>query len=68
MRNALIPKNMKTYIANISPFLLLLIPIIIAVVVVCTHVNKEVVHEQIDLNASFITIPEFLNVKALLFN
>lgn len=57
---------MKTYLGNISPFLLLLIPIIVAAIVVCTHVNKETIHEQIDLNASFITIPEFLNVKALL--
>lgn len=58
---------MKTYLSNISPFLLLLIPIIIAAIVVCTHVDKELIHEKIDLNASFITIPKFLNVKAFLF-
>jgi len=58
---------MKAYIANISPFLLLLIPIIVAAVIVCAHVNKEMIHEQIDVNASFITIPKYLNVSAIFF-
>jgi len=59
-----IPMKLLT---NISPFLLLLIPIVVAALIVCVHVNKDFIHEQIDLNASFITIPEFLNVRALFF-
>lgn len=60
-------KRMKTHLTNVSPFLLLLIPILVAALVVCAHVNKEIIHEQIDLQASFITIPKYLNVKAILF-
>ncbi|QNL51210.1 hypothetical protein H8S90_06400 [Olivibacter sp. SDN3] len=58
---------MKTFISSISPFLLLLIPIMIAAFVVCTHVDKEIVQERIELNASFIKVPKFLNVRAFLF-
>ncbi|MEH6304816.1 hypothetical protein RYH73_04125 [Olivibacter sp. CPCC 100613] len=59
---------MKTLLSNISPFLLLLIPILIAALVICTHVKTEVVQRSADLNASFATIPKYLNVKALLFS
>lgn len=58
---------MKTLLSNISPFLLLLIPLLIAALVICMHVDTEVVEKSADLKASFVTIPKFLNVKALFF-
>lgn len=58
---------MKALLSNISPFLLLLIPILIAALVICVHVDKEVLETSVDLNASFLSIPKYLNVKTLLF-
>jgi len=58
---------MKTYLSNISPYLLLLVPVIIAVIVIYSHVNQENVQEHIKLNASFIALPDVMSFKAFLF-
>ncbi|WP_166670703.1 hypothetical protein [Olivibacter sp. XZL3] len=58
---------MKRLLSNISPFLLLLIPILIAALVICVHVDREVMEPSVELNASFLSIPKYLNVRILLF-
>jgi hypothetical protein len=58
---------MKKFIGNISPFLLLLIPFFVALVLMAGQTASEIVQERIQLNASFIYLPEINVFKALLW-
>lgn len=59
--------TMKKFISNISPFLLLLIPFFVGLILVAKQPKDEVVQERIQLNASFISLPDVNVFKALLW-
>jgi len=59
--------TMKKFISNISPFLLLLIPFFVGLILVAKQPKNEVVQERIQLNASFISLPDVNVFKALLW-
>lgn len=58
---------MKKFIGNISPFLLLTIPFFVGLILVAGHAGSEVIQERIQLNASFISLPDVSVFKALLW-
>ncbi|HWK99897.1 MAG TPA: hypothetical protein VNQ55_08115 [Parapedobacter sp.] len=58
---------MKKFIGNISPFLLLVIPFFVGLILVAKQPKNEVVQERIQLNASFISLPDVNVFKALLW-
>jgi len=58
---------MKKFIGNISPFLLLIIPIFVALLLVIGQTGNEVAQERIQVNASFISLPEINVFKVLLW-
>ncbi|WP_262245520.1 hypothetical protein [Parapedobacter soli] len=58
---------MKKFISNISPFLLLIIPFFVGLILVAKQPQIEVVQERIQLNASFISLPDFNVFKAFLW-
>ena len=58
---------MKKLIGNISPFLLLTIPFFIGLLLVSWQPKSDVVQERIQLNASFISLPDVNVFKALLW-
>ncbi len=58
---------MKKFIGNISPFLLLIIPFFVGLILVAGQTRSEVIQERIQLNASFISLPDVNVFKALLW-
>lgn len=50
---------MKQFIKNTSPFLLLIIPFFVAVVLMAVNSGSEMVHEKVQLSASIIKLPKF---------
>ena len=58
---------MKKFTGNISPFLLLIIPFFVAVIIVAGQTGSEVIQERIQLNASFISLPDINIFKALMW-
>jgi len=58
---------MKKSIGNISPFLLLIIPFFVVIALVAGQAGSEIVQERIQLNASFISLPDVHVFKALLW-
>ncbi len=50
--------KMKKFVSNISPFLLLVIPFFVGLILVAKQPKSEVVLERIQLNASFISLPD----------
>lgn len=58
---------MKKFISNISPFLLLVIPFFVGLILVAKQPQSAVTQERIQLNASFISLPDFHVFKALLW-
>ncbi len=57
---------MKKFTGNISPFLLLIIPFFVAVLVVAGQSGSEIIQERIQLNASFISLPDINVFKVLM--
>ncbi|MBK1439415.1 hypothetical protein JHJ32_05400 [Parapedobacter sp. ISTM3] len=58
---------MKKFIGNISPFLLLIIPFFVALILVAGQAGSEIIQERIQLNASFISLPDINVFKVLLW-
>ncbi|SEL58626.1 hypothetical protein [Parapedobacter koreensis] len=58
---------MKKFIGNISPFLLLVIPFFVALLLVAGQAGREVIQERIQLNASFISLPDVNVFKVLIW-
>lgn len=58
---------MKKFIGNISPFLLLIIPFFVVLVLVAGQTGSEIIQERIQLNASFISLPDVTIFKVLLW-
>lgn len=56
---------MKKLSSTVSPFLLLLIPFFVAVLFMMAGTDIEETHQRIQLQASFIQLPDFSQVKAL---
>ena len=54
---------MKKMLSNISPFLLLVIPFFVGLVLVAKQPKSETTQARIQLNASFVSLP-----KATIFN
>lgn len=59
--------KMKKFIGNISPFLLLTIPFFVGLILVAGHAESGVIQERIQVNASFISLPDMNVFKALLW-
>lgn len=57
---------MKRFIGNISPFLLLVIPFVVILLVMAAQTGSEITQERIQVNASFISLPEASIFKVLL--
>ena len=51
-------EKMKKIISNVSPFLLLVIPIFVILLWVAGQTGREVIQDRIHLNASFISLPD----------
>jgi len=60
-------KKMKKFISNVSPFLLLVIPLFVILLWVAGQTGREVIQERIQLNASFISLPDTGVFKVLLW-
>ena len=58
---------MKKRISNISPFLLLILPFFVGMFLVAKQPQSEIIQERIQLNASFISMPEFNVFNVLLW-
>jgi len=58
---------MKKFISNVSPFLLLVIPLFIILLWMAGQTGKEVIQERIQLNASFISLPDAEVFKVFLW-
>lgn len=58
---------MKKFIGNISPFLLLVIPFFVGLILVAKQPQSETVQERIQLNASFISLPDVNVFNVLLW-
>ncbi len=58
---------MKKLFGNISPFLLLVIPFFVLLIWVAGQSGKEIVQERIQLNASFISLPDVNVFRALIW-
>lgn len=58
---------MKKFISNISPFLLLVIPFFMGLILMAKQPQSEIVQERIQLNASFISLPEVNVFKVMLW-
>ena len=58
---------MKKISSNISPFLLLVIPIVVILLGVSGQTGQEVIEERIHLNASFISLSDTGIFKVLLW-
>ena len=56
---------MKKFIGNVSPFLLLTLPFFVAMLIMAGVAGSELIEQRIQLNASFISLPE-LNVFQVL--
>jgi len=60
-------KQMKKLTSNVSPFLLLVLPFFVMVLWVAGQTGKEVIQERIQVNASFISLPDTGIFKVLLW-
>ncbi|GGC40429.1 hypothetical protein GCM10011386_35590 [Parapedobacter defluvii] len=60
-------KKMKKFVGNLSPFLLLVIPFFVILLWVAGQAGKEVIQERIQLNASFISLPDTGIFKVMLW-
>lgn len=49
---------MKKFISNVSPFLLVTLPFFVALVLMAGLAGSELIQERIQMNASFISLPE----------
>lgn len=58
---------MKKFISNISPFLLLVIPFFVGLILVAKQPKSEATQERIQLNASFISLPDINVFNVLLW-
>lgn len=58
---------MKKFSGSISPFLLLIIPFLVALMLVAGNAGSEVIEERIQLNASFISLPDLDLFNVLLW-
>jgi len=56
---------MKRLVLNISPYLLLLIPIFIALAILLVHSDSSVIENETTLHASFIRIPNFNIIQVI---
>ena len=54
-------------LSNISPFLLLVIPFFVGMLLVAKQPQSEIVQQRIELNASFISLPEVNVFNVLLW-
>lgn len=50
--------DMKKFISNVSPFLLVTLPFFVALVLMAGLAGSELIQERIQMNASFISLPE----------
>lgn len=57
---------MKRLFNNVSPFLLLIIPFFVALLIVAKQTETKVTQERIQVNASFISLPDAGIFKAML--
>ncbi|WP_257658273.1 hypothetical protein [Parapedobacter lycopersici] len=57
---------MKKFIGNVSPFLLVTLPFFAALLIMAGIAGSELIEQRIQLNASFISLPE-INVFRVLF-
>ncbi|MEC3881584.1 hypothetical protein [Parapedobacter sp. 10938] len=58
---------MKKFLSNISPFMLLVIPFFVALILVAKQPQSDVTQERIQLNASFISLPDIHVFNVLLW-
>lgn len=58
---------MKKFISNISPFLLLTLPFFVAMLLMAGVAGSELIEQRIQLNASFISLPEINVFRVLLW-
>lgn len=58
---------MKKFSNNISPFLLLVIPFFVGLILVAKQPQSENTQERIELNASFISLPNVNVFNVLLW-
>jgi len=58
---------MKKFIGNVSPFLLVTIPFFAALLIMAGVAGSELIEERIELNASFISLPEISAFRVLLW-
>jgi len=58
---------MKKLLSNISPFLLLVIPFFVGLILVAKQPQSEIIQERIQLNASFISLPDVNVFNVLLW-
>jgi hypothetical protein len=49
---------MKKFTNQISPFLLLIVPFFVAVVLMALYTGGEMIQERVQMNASFIQMPK----------
>jgi len=49
---------MKKFFSNVSPFLLVTIPFFVALILMTGLAGSELIQERIQMNASFISLPE----------
>ena len=56
---------MKRPLHNISPYLLLLVPIFVALTILLVFADPNVIEEESSMTASFIHIPDFNIFKVI---
>ena len=49
---------MKKFTNHFSPFLLLIVPFFVALVLMAAYNGSELIQERVQLNASFIELPK----------
>jgi hypothetical protein len=49
---------MKKFTSQFSPFLLLIVPFFVAVVLMSAYTGSEMIQERVQMNASFIQMPK----------
>jgi hypothetical protein len=56
---------MKRLLLSISPYLLLLLPIFIALGVLLIHADTALIEQETPLNVSFIKVPNFNVIQSI---
>jgi len=58
---------MKKLISHVSPFLLVTVPFFAALLIMIGVAGSELIAERIEMNASFISLPEINAFRVLLW-